>query len=255
VPAGDKAAVYIVGGTSGQVIQCNLFTRTGAAPGGGDTFRALINEFGGVGSLEIRRNKFTGWHTGVYLQNADAEVTDNVMVGNYVGMSIDGGLSVTVAYNSFIDNGLEGVGVGVPPLTSLILEDNCFRGNATAVANWQSNEIDASYNCWGDASGPYNSTSNPDGLGDAVSDNVDYEPWLAACCGDPLHTPPVGDLKADCRVNFYDFAVFAAAWLSGEGDDNWNRACNLQADGNSIDLPDLGVFVEHWLECTDSECD
>ncbi|MDD5326519.1 MAG: hypothetical protein PHY02_01740 [Phycisphaerae bacterium] len=254
VPAGDMASIYIVGGTSGHTIQYNLFTRTGAAPGGGDTFRAIVNEFGGVSSLEVKWNRFTGWHTGVYLQNADAQVISNVMVENYVGMSIDGAMSVTVAHNSFIDNGLEGLGVGPPAITSLTLEDNCFSGNPTAVANWQSNEINAEYNWWGDPSGPYHPASNPDGQGDAVSDNVDYEPWSFACCGDPLHLSPVGDLNQDCRVNFYDFAVFGAAWLNSEGDDNWNQACNFESQDNVIDTLDLRILAENWLECTSSEC-
>ena len=254
VPAGDKAGVYIVGGTSGHTIQCNLFSRTGAAPGGPDQFRAVINEFGGVNSLLIKQNKFIGWHTGVYLQNADAVVTNNVMAENYVGMSIDGSISVTVAYNSFIDNGLEGLGVGKPNLTSLTLEHNCFSGNLTAVANWQDIEINAEHNSWGAPSGPNNPASNPDGKGDAVSNNVDFNPWLAACCGDPLHLPPVGDLTNDCRVNFLDFAICARAWFSIEGDGNWNPACNFAHEDNVINMNDLAVFVSHWLECTSSEC-
>jgi hypothetical protein len=40
-------------------------------------------------------------------------------------------------------------------------------------------EQDVEANWWGDASGPYNETTNPDGLGDAVSDYADYAPWLA----------------------------------------------------------------------------
>ena len=254
VPAGEKAGVYIVGGTSGHTIQCNLFTRTGAAPGGPDQFRGIINEYGGVSSLTIKQNKFTGWHTGVYLQNADAQVTNNVFVENYVGMSTDGSISVTVAYNSFIDNGLEGLGVGIPPFTSLTLEHNCFSGNLTAVANWQDIEINAEFNSWGSASGPYNPASNPDGTGDAVSDNVDYNPWLPACCGDPLHQYPVGDVSRDCRVNFLDFAVYANAWLSSEGDSNWNSACNFQPEDNVINILDLAIFVSHWLDCTASDC-
>lgn len=255
VPAGDNAGVYIVGGTSGQVIQNNLFTRTGAAPDGGDTFRALINEFGGVDSLEVSRNKFVGWHTGVYLQNADAVVVDNVMVENYVGMSIDGAVSVTVVDNSFIDNGYEGLGVGPPAVTSLTIAGNCFSGNTSGLTNWQSVEVDAGNNCWSDAGGPYNPTSNPDGLGDSVSDNVIYEPWTGACCGDPLHEPPVGDLKIDCRVDFCDFSVFSLAWLSGEGDDDWDPNSNFEKIDEFVDEYDLAVFVEHWLECTDSQCE
>ncbi len=37
--------------------------------------------------------------------------------------------------------------------------------------------VDARYNWWGDASGPFHATENPGGLGDRVSDNVLFEPW------------------------------------------------------------------------------
>jgi hypothetical protein len=40
--------------------------------------------------------------------------------------------------------------------------------------------ISAENNWWGDASGPYHPTLNPSGLGDEVSDDVDFEPWLTS---------------------------------------------------------------------------
>jgi len=38
--------------------------------------------------------------------------------------------------------------------------------------------VDARYNWWGNETGPYHSTLNPNGLGDNVSDNIDFKPWL-----------------------------------------------------------------------------
>jgi hypothetical protein len=38
--------------------------------------------------------------------------------------------------------------------------------------------VDAEYNWWGDATGPYHPTLNPGGQGDTVSDSVDFDPWL-----------------------------------------------------------------------------
>jgi len=40
--------------------------------------------------------------------------------------------------------------------------------------------MDATQNWWGNASGPYNESLNPDGMGDEVSDNIDFAPWLGA---------------------------------------------------------------------------
>ncbi len=73
--------------------------------------------------------------------------------------------------------------------------------------------------------------------------------WQEACCDGPLL---VGDLKVDNHVDFYDFAVLGQAWFSSESDDNWNQACNLEPGDEFIDEQDLGVFIEHWLEYTDS---
>jgi len=47
--------------------------------------------------------------------------------------------------------------------------------------------IDATLNWWGHSSGPYHSSKNPSGLGDNVTDNVIFDPWLGAAPG------PAGD--------------------------------------------------------------
>jgi hypothetical protein len=46
--------------------------------------------------------------------------------------------------------------------------------------------VDATCNWWDDASGPYNLASNPTGTGDAVTDYVDYGPWLLSPAPDGL---------------------------------------------------------------------
>lgn len=45
-----------------------------------------------------------------------------------------------------------------------------FNGGAVAIS--------ARNNWWGDPSGPYHPTFNPTGLGDEISNNVGYQPWL-----------------------------------------------------------------------------
>ena len=44
--------------------------------------------------------------------------------------------------------------------------------------NSSNNIVNAVNNWWGDATGPYHPTLNPGGLGDSVSDYVDFNPWL-----------------------------------------------------------------------------
>jgi len=63
---------------------------------------------------------------------------------------------------------------------------NNIAGNAMGL-DWilGPDTVDARFNWWGDASGPTHS-SNPSGIGDKISDNVDYSPWL----GDTFETTP-----------------------------------------------------------------
>jgi hypothetical protein len=60
--------------------------------------------------------------------------------------------------------------------------------------------------------------------------------------------PMLGDFEPDCDVDFYDFAVFASAWLSSSGKSNWNPDCDISSPkDNKIDWKDLKVFTENWL--------
>ena len=59
-----------------------------------------------------------------------------------------------------------------------ILLNNLHDNQNYALYNEQPIIIDAEYNWWGDATGPYHPDTNPGGLGDSVSDYVDFVPWL-----------------------------------------------------------------------------
>jgi len=79
---------------------------------------------------------------------------------NTIANNNGGGISCststpTIHYNNIVDN----IGYGVENRDSTI--------TLNATNNW-----------WGDATGPYHPTANPGGLGDTVSDYVDFDPWL-----------------------------------------------------------------------------
>jgi len=58
----------------------------------------------------------------------------------------------------------------------------------------------------------------------------------------------LGDFAGDCDVDLGDFGIFAAAWLSEEGEGQFNSACDIGVPGDDrINLADLKVFVENWL--------
>jgi hypothetical protein len=63
-----------------------------------------------------------------------------------------------------------------------------------------------------------------------------------------LSEPTPGDFELDCDVDFYDFAIFASAWLSTPSSGNWNPDCDISIPlDNKIDGLDLDIFTENWL--------
>jgi len=111
--------------------------------------------------------------------------------------------------------------------------NNILGNNIIAVFKENPPSVDATNNWWGDTSGPYNETTNPDGKGDAVSDNVDYEPWIAN---------RKGDFNGDGNINIFDFVLFAVAYGSELGDDNFNPVGDFDDDGD-IDIFDFVLFA------------
>ena len=60
--------------------------------------------------------------------------------------------------------------------------------------------------------------------------------------------PLVADIDDDGDVDSVDFAIFALAWLTEPGDDNWNPDCDISIPANNfVDTLDLEVFVKQWL--------
>ena len=180
VPAGENAAVHIVGGLSNFTFQNNVIVKTnGTAPASGDTYRGIINEFGGITNITVTDNMFKGWATGLFLQHASlASVNNNLFDENFVGMSNDYPNGVTITNNEFSDNGFEAIGIGGTLTNSDIsIQYNKISGNTTGVSNYSTTWIDATLNWWGDATGPYNDPYNTCGLGDDVSDYVTFSPW------------------------------------------------------------------------------
>jgi parallel beta-helix repeat protein len=113
---------------------------------------------------------------------------DNVVISNNTISDIKyNGIILEYASNVRIEeNSITGcpVGIRVEPyegvtVSGLTINHNDIAGNREyGVFNTMDATIDATLNWWGDPSGPYHATANPGGLGDAVSDNVDFSPWL-----------------------------------------------------------------------------
>jgi hypothetical protein len=100
------------------------------------------------------------------------------------------------------------------------VRDNWFEGNVgTAVGidhypdprTW-----DCTGNYWGDPSGPYHPTLNPEGRGDTVGDHILFEPWLTA--------PPTGSSTPSSP-----FALSLQDWkLEGAYPNPFNESTRIQ---------------------------
>ena len=119
---------------------------------------------GGTKTIKVENNTIENYYDGVDTCS-NGIIEGNTISNNAIGVYVEdvSGIAPTINYNNIEDNSQYGV-----------INDN------TAIV------IDATYNWWGDNSGPYDPSDdratggdyNPLGKGDKVSDNVDYRPWI-----------------------------------------------------------------------------
>lgn len=91
-------------------------------------------------------------------------------------------------YNNTLNTGKWGnpagimIGTAVDASTVKINNNSIYNNNPNGVTNKAVANVDATCNWWGDDSGPLHST-NPSGMGNPVSDNVTFSPWIGG--GEP----------------------------------------------------------------------
>jgi hypothetical protein len=167
---------------------------------------AMLGSYGtlninGLPGQEVRfgPNSASRWQTIAYYSGSSGSITgavlESALYGLYIEYSspaVDGCsfLNNTYGYyggsqaGSFIHDSLfagNDYGIRTGPNSALVIHQNSLERNFSfGVLNETTNSsIDAEDNFRGDMSGPRHA-SNPGGLGDSVSDWVDFDPWLAA---------------------------------------------------------------------------
>jgi len=93
------------------------------------------------------------------LPSSTVNMTCNNIYNNYYGIEVCKNALSFAHYVNIYKNRVYGV----------ISAPDYLNNNAT---------FDARYDWWGNATGPYNPTLNPGGLGNPVSANVNFKPWL-----------------------------------------------------------------------------
>lgn len=147
----------------------NVVSFTGALGGGVSFFHAVDIKGPSTGTWTIDSNQLDGGNLG----GSDAgfrlrstlpasvvlTLKHNTITKFAWGIRSDAlpnGATVTASCNNIMSNSVNGILNAALPGATI-----------NAINNW-----------WGDATGPYHATLNPSGLGNSVSDNVNFVPWL-----------------------------------------------------------------------------
>ena len=60
--------------------------------------------------------------------------------------------------------------------------------------------------------------------------------------------PLIGDFNRSCKVDLVDIAIFSAAWMTSQGDPDYDEACDISpVNDNQITIDDLAVVTENWM--------
>lgn len=124
---------------------------------------------------------------GILVQNSSPEIS-GCTIRDFTNSGIYAfGDSLPLVFNNSFNGNDTGVQVSANGFG--FFRGNTYSGNGSFGLNYLGSRIvDARYSHWGDPSGPYDPSDdtvsgglyNPAGLGDAVSDYVNYVPWVTS---------------------------------------------------------------------------
>lgn len=155
----------------------------------------------------------------------DSIVTgNNLVLANNFGHGIANYASdITITRSKILDNA-----IGLANYGYLAVNNSTVSGNLTGAQAYSTSPMIARNNYWGDSTGPYHEMSNPAGLGDSVTDYVEYDPWLTEFC------------ETDCHSNIMFLPGIMSSRLYENGEQLWEGHDNdvvrlhLDAIGKSM---------------------
>jgi len=162
-------------------------------------------------------NNITNNECGIFLEySSNNNIHENNIANNNQSVSLQSSSHNIIYRNEFVDNTEK-----VSSIESTNTWDNGYEGNY-----------------WGD----YNGTdTNGDGIGDT------YLPWQGVDYY-PLMSPYfLGDANHDGYVNVWDLGLMSNAWLTENGDLDYNPHVDFNDDG-FCNVWDLGIMSDHWLQ-------
>ncbi len=154
----------------------------------------VYNNLFGIGVEEsvgcsLVRNQAYNNEAGIGVVNSiGCMVLNNFIANNTIhGIWLEYSNQTYIVGNTIINNTgvhpLSGIHIDSESTENKIYYNNILDNTNLTVGSYGVYDEDfpatiATYNWWGHPSGPYNETTNPSGLGDAVNEWVEYRPWL-----------------------------------------------------------------------------
>ena len=129
-------------------------------------------------NITLENNTCSNNQYGIYLRDTSYCTITN----NTCSLNEENGIYIySSSYCTITNNSISQNRVGIY-LTSTSWENgahynNIFDNTESGIDKYF-NTVNATYNWWGAASGPYHPTKNPEGEGDNVTDYVEFDPWL-----------------------------------------------------------------------------
>jgi hypothetical protein len=168
---GRVGVLYYGTGVSGSTFAGNIYT----GKGDGDWLDYALDISAGA-EIDVLYNTISG-NRGV--ASSDGSTSAGVLITTYYAPTTH----ATLTGNALNAN-TTGIAVGYDAgdTSVVVVHDNCIEGNTSEGVSSTAPTVDAQGNWWGDATGPYHPAKNRGGTGDAVSDYIDFEPWVADHC-------------------------------------------------------------------------
>ncbi len=125
---------------------------------------------------------------------SDVTIDNNIVMGSASGQGFYQGIRIGQAGQTLTNFNISGNvvqynanGILVKSASGVTLRNNEIKDNSIyGIKNEDSSVLDATNNWWGSNTGPFHPTLNPTGLGNNVSDNVMFIPWISTAAIDSL---------------------------------------------------------------------
>jgi len=153
------------------------------------------NIYASESGIHLRAYHYGQYHPYESLQSV-ATITHNIVSANYGGISVLGDISANIMDNSISYNVY---GIRCEWFGNMAHNNDIYRNSLYGIYVTKDGAVNAEYNYWGDPSGPYHETLNPDGKGNTVNGdetNLDFEPFLSSSIGQ-INDHPVASVRAD----------------------------------------------------------